>query len=124
MSTFTKPAHGNKDRNMRIEQRAEPRALAEPAGASLMALVGYGRVSSEGQDYKTQTDALKAAGCKQIFAEKKSGTTTEGRVELQRAIEACEPGDVLVIVRLDRMARSLIDLLGIMKYLEEHEIEA
>ena len=87
-----------------------------------MKLVGYGRVSSEGQDFKTQVAALKAAGCKEVFAEKKSGTTTEGRVELQRAIEACGPGDVLVVVRLDRIARSLKDLLGIMEWLQDHEI--
>lgn len=84
--------------------------------------VGYARVSSEGQDYKTQVDALRAAGCAEIYSEKKTGTTTEGRVELQRAIEACRAGDTLVIVRLDRMARSLKDLLGIMEYLDGQQI--
>jgi len=85
-------------------------------------MVGYARVSSDSQDYETQVSALKAAGCARVFAEKYTGTTVKGRVELQRAIEACGPGDVLVIVRLDRMARSLRDLLGIMEYLEAHQI--
>lgn len=87
-----------------------------------MATYGYARVSSVGQDLAVQLQALKGAGCDQIFSEKRTGTTTEGRIELQRCIEACEPGDVIVIVRLDRMARSLSDLLGILSYLEAHQI--
>jgi DNA invertase Pin-like site-specific DNA recombinase len=83
---------------------------------------GYARVSSTSQDLAVQLKALKEAGCAEVYSEKKTGTTTEGRVELMRCIEACEPGDVIVIVRLDRMARSLSDLLGILKYLEDHQI--
>jgi len=83
---------------------------------------GYARVSSQGQDLEVQLRALKAAGCAEVFSEKRTGTTTEGRVELRRCIEASQSGDVIVIVRLDRMARSLADLLGILKYLEEHQI--
>lgn len=85
--------------------------------------IGYARVSSADQDLTVQIEALKADGCLKVFCEKRSGKTTDGRIELQRAIEACDqPGDVLVIYRLDRMARSLTDLLAIMAYLDEHEI--
>lgn len=75
-----------------------------------MAIVGYARVSSIGQSLDVQKDQLKAAGCEPIFSEKRSGTTTAGRDELERAIEWVREGDVLVVSRLDRLARSIIDL--------------
>lgn len=75
-----------------------------------MALVGYARVSSAGQSLEVQQDLLKAAGCEKIFAEKRSGRTTEGRDALTDALDWVREGDVLVITRLDRLARSITDL--------------
>ena len=75
-----------------------------------MSVVGYARVSSVGQSLDVQLAQLAAAGCEKIFAEKRSGTTTAGRVELENAIEWVREGDVLVVSRLDRLARSIVDL--------------
>src|SRR5262247_3056898 len=72
-----------------------------------MANIGYARVSSDGQDFNGQIDKLKAAGCKQLFSEKVSAKSTNGR-------DALKPGDTLVVVRLDRLARSIRDLLGLL----------
>jgi DNA invertase Pin-like site-specific DNA recombinase len=78
-----------------------------------MATCGYGRVSSVGQNIEAQHDQLKAAGCDKIFLEKKSGITMEGRVELAAALEWVREGDTFLVTRLDRLARSVADLLGI-----------
>jgi DNA invertase Pin-like site-specific DNA recombinase len=75
-----------------------------------MAVVGYARVSSVGQSLDVQHDLLKAAGCEKIFSEKRSGTTTDGRDQLAEALHWVREGDVLVVTRLDRLARSLVDL--------------
>jgi DNA invertase Pin-like site-specific DNA recombinase len=75
-----------------------------------MALVGYARVSSVGQSLEVQEDLLRAAGCEKVFAEKRSGRTTDGREELASALEWVREGDVLVVTRLDRLARSITDL--------------
>jgi len=79
-----------------------------------MAKIGYARVSSEGQDYNGQIDKLKAAGCGRIFSEKISAKSTNGRHALTKAIAALKPGDTLIVARLDRLARSIRDLLSIM----------
>lgn len=73
-------------------------------------LVGYARVSSVGQSLEVQLDHLKAAGCEKLFSEKRSGTTTAGRDALADALEFVREGDVLVVTRLDRLARSITDL--------------
>lgn len=73
-------------------------------------IVGYARVSSSGQNLDVQQEQLAAAGCEKIFAEKRSGCTTEGRDALADAIDFVRDGDVLAITRLDRLARSVIDL--------------
>jgi DNA invertase Pin-like site-specific DNA recombinase len=73
-------------------------------------LVGYARVSSVGQSLEVQLDQLKAAGCEKIFGEKRSGTTTAGRDALADALDFVREGDVLVVTRLDRLARSIMDL--------------
>ena len=73
-------------------------------------LVGYARVSSVGQSLEVQLDQLKAAGCEKLFSEKRSGTTTAGRDALVDALEFVREGDVLVVTRLDRLARSITDL--------------
>jgi DNA invertase Pin-like site-specific DNA recombinase len=75
-----------------------------------MAITGYARVSSLGQSLKVQEDFLRAAGCEKIFAEKRSGRTTDGRTSLADALEWVREGDVFVVTRLDRLARSITDL--------------
>lgn len=75
-----------------------------------MAIVGYARVSSFGQELEIQQQLLAEAGCDKVFFEKKSGTTTEGREELRRALEYVREGDVFVVTRIDRLARSVSDL--------------
>jgi len=76
-------------------------------------LVGYARVSSAGQSLDIQMDALKAAGCEKVFQEKKSGTSADGRQALADVIDFLREGDTLVITRLDRLARSSVDLHNI-----------
>ena len=71
---------------------------------------GYARVSSKGQDYTAQVEALKAAGCERIFSEKASGKSTEGRPEFAKLLKALLPGDTVVVTKLDRLARSSRDL--------------
>jgi DNA invertase Pin-like site-specific DNA recombinase len=77
--------------------------------------IGYARVSSTDQDFNGQIDRLKAAGCQRIFAEKASGKSTNGRHELNKAVRALQPGDTLVTVRVDRLARSIRDLLQLLE---------
>lgn len=79
---------------------------------------GYARVSSRGQDYKAQVEALKAAGCQKIHFEKQSAKNTD-RPEFIRLMKALKPGDTVVVVRLDRIARSSRDLANIMHDLTE-----
>jgi DNA invertase Pin-like site-specific DNA recombinase len=80
-------------------------------------LVGYARVSSLGQSLEVQEAALREAGCEKLFAEKRSGTTRQGREALQEALEFVREGDVLLVTRLDRLARSMGDLQGIIEEL-------
>jgi DNA invertase Pin-like site-specific DNA recombinase len=77
-----------------------------------MTLIGYARVSTVGQDngLETQKQLLSEAGCKRIFFEKVTGTSTTKRHELKEAIEFLEEGDTLVVTKIDRLARSIIDL--------------
>lgn len=80
-------------------------------------LVGYARVSSVSQSLDVQLEALSAAGCEKIFAEKISGTTTFKRDELANALSFVRDGDTLVVTRLDRLARSAADLHAIVNQL-------
>lgn len=75
-------------------------------------LVGYARVSSSGQSLDVQLEQLQAAGCarEDIFSEKFTGTTTTGREQLEAALNHVRKGDVLLVTRLDRLARSIVDL--------------
>src|SRR5437879_11071608 len=75
-----------------------------------MSLAGYARVSSAGQSLEVQLDQLRQEGCDKIFQEKRSGRTTDGREQLEAALEWVREGDVLVVARLDRLARSMTDL--------------
>jgi DNA invertase Pin-like site-specific DNA recombinase len=76
-------------------------------------IVGYARVSTDGQTLDAQQAALTAAGAERIFAEKISGAVTELKA-LARATAALGPGDVLLVTRLDRLARSTRDLLNVL----------
>lgn len=79
---------------------------------------GYARVSTNRQDYDLQVEQLKAAGCERIFAEKVSGKSTDGRREFQRLMKALNPGDTVVVTKLDRLARSSRDPLNILPSLK------
>jgi DNA invertase Pin-like site-specific DNA recombinase len=76
-------------------------------------IVGYARVSTDGQTLDAQQSALSAAGAERVFAEKVSGAVTD-RKALARAIAALGAGDVLLVTRLDRLARSTRDLLNVL----------
>jgi DNA invertase Pin-like site-specific DNA recombinase len=75
-----------------------------------MATIGYARVSTNGQDFALQQEALKAAGCEKVYAEKMSGARSD-RPQLARMLRALAPGDTIIVTRLDRLARSTLDLL-------------
>lgn len=81
-------------------------------------LIGYARVSTDDQDTAAQVAALKTAGCERIFREKASGGRWD-RPELHRLLDQLRKGDVLVVWKLDRLSRSLRDVLTIMKRLGE-----
>lgn len=81
-------------------------------------LIGYARVSTDDQDAAAQSAALKAAGCERIFREKASGGRWD-RPELHRLLDQLRKGDVLVVWKLDRLSRSLRDVLTIMERLGE-----
>jgi DNA invertase Pin-like site-specific DNA recombinase len=83
-----------------------------------MPLYGYARVSTRNQDLATQDAELMAAGCAKVFKEKVSGAKTD-RPELGKVIRRLEPDDVLVVTRLDRLARSTRDLLNILGAIAE-----
>jgi len=85
--------------------------------------VGYARVSSTGQNLETQIEILKKAGCEKIFQEKKSGTAINNRVELQNALEFVREGDIFMVTRLDRFARSNRDLYKIISILDKKKVE-
>lgn len=85
-------------------------------------MVGYGRVSSLGQSLDVQVEQLQAAGCEEVFQEKRSGTTRQGRTELEAALRFVRKGDVLCVTRLDRLARSMTDLANIMDQLTEKQV--
>lgn len=84
-----------------------------------MTMYGYARVSTTDQDLTVQRDALTAAGCEIIRDEKVSGTSRQGREQLKTLMQFLREGDVLVVTRLDRLARSMDDLSGIARELEE-----
>jgi DNA invertase Pin-like site-specific DNA recombinase len=80
-----------------------------------MTTIGYARVSTTDQDLEIQITALKREGCTTIRSEKRSGTTTEGREELRTVLEFLREGDVLMVTRIDRLARSIGDLQDIVR---------
>jgi DNA invertase Pin-like site-specific DNA recombinase len=84
-------------------------------------LIGYARVSTEDQTLALQLDALHAAGCKRIFEDKASGSQQE-RAGLTRAIDQVREGDILVVWRLDRLGRSLTQLIDLVTQLNDHKV--
>jgi DNA invertase Pin-like site-specific DNA recombinase len=85
-------------------------------------LIGYARVSTDDQDFALQEDALKKAGCKKVFYDKMSGAGSE-RKGLREALDYLRDGeDTLVVWRLDRLGRSLKNLIELMNLLEERGI--
>jgi DNA invertase Pin-like site-specific DNA recombinase len=86
-----------------------------------MPLFGYARVSTRDQDLAAQDAELRAAGCAKVFKEKASGAKTD-RPELAKVIRRLESGDVLVVTRLDRLARSTRDLLNVLDELGKREV--
>lgn len=78
-----------------------------------MALIGYARVSTDGQSFDAQVAELRTAGAVTVHQEKVSGAVTD-RAALKRAITSVQAGDVLLVTRLDRLARSIRDLLNIL----------
>lgn len=73
-------------------------------------IIGYARVSTDAQDTQAQLDLLHAAGCERVYAEKISGARSDRR-QLANALNALGPGGTLIVTKLDRLARSLKDLL-------------
>jgi DNA invertase Pin-like site-specific DNA recombinase len=87
-------------------------------------IYGYARASTTDQEnsIKTQTEALKAAGCTVVRSEMVSGASREGRRELQTLMEFLRDGDVLIVTKLDRLARSTVDMLNIVGELGERGV--
>ncbi len=84
-------------------------------------IIGYARVSTQDQNPEFQVDALEKAGCEQIFQEKFTGKLRE-RPELLQCLRTLRKGDVLVVWKLDRLARSLKDLVEIVQDLNDREV--
>ena len=75
---------------------------------------GYARVSTDGQSVDAQVRQLTKAGCRKVFRDVHVSGAKTDRAQLRRVIEALEPGDVLMVTRLDRLARSTRDLLNVL----------
>src|SRR5262245_57753061 len=87
-----------------------------------MTIYGYARVSTDGQTLASQDAQLHEAGCAKVYAEKVSGAKSD-RAELGKVLKRLQAGDVLVVTRLDRLARSTRDLLNILHLLGERGIK-
>ncbi len=85
-------------------------------------LIGYARVSSQDQNLDLQTDALQRAGCEQLFVEKVTGSGTKARPEWESCQHALRQGDTLIVWRLDRLGRSLKDLVDIIQRLNDRSV--
>jgi DNA invertase Pin-like site-specific DNA recombinase len=94
------------------------KTYAQKWGAE-MTVYGYARVSTDGQTLAAQDAALHTAGAAKVYAEKVSGASTDGRKALAQALKALRPGDILVVTRLDRLARSTRDLLNVLDQITE-----
>jgi DNA invertase Pin-like site-specific DNA recombinase len=84
--------------------------------------IGYARVSTEDQSENAQMDALNDAGCERIFREKMSGKTKQ-RPELERLMDTLRSGDIVVVQRLDRLGRSLKDLIELLDGFKSQQVK-
>ncbi|TIC85218.1 recombinase family protein [Crenobacter intestini] len=85
--------------------------------------VGYARVSTTGQDLDTQLAKLEGMGCEKVFQEKVSGKTADNRTQLAAMLDFVREGDCVVACKLDRLARSVLDLNTIAKRLQEKGVD-
>lgn len=81
--------------------------------------IGYARVSTIGQSLDSQIEQLNEHGVSEIFEEKVTGTSTKARNELERMIEYVREGDLIIVTKIDRLARSISDLSKIVTYLND-----
>ncbi len=84
-----------------------------------MTIFGYTRVSTSNQDYQTQIQKLENAGAEKIFSEKYTGTKKEGRNELINLQATIEKGDQVLVTKIDRLARSIVDLNSIVSFFND-----
>src|SRR2546421_11419554 len=87
-----------------------------------MALIGYARVSRDEQNLNLQLDALKKKGCVRVFTDKFTGTKFAERKELQKCLDYVNSGDTLVVWKLDRFGRSMVDLVETIMALSKRDI--
>lgn len=87
-----------------------------------MAIFGYTRVSTSNQDYQTQIQKLENAGAERIFSEKYTGAKKEGRRELENLQDTVKKGDQVLVTKIDRLARSIVDLNSIVSSLNDKGI--
>lgn len=85
----------------------------------MTSIIGYARASTDDQDCTIQVEALSAAGCSTVRSEKVSGTSLQGRQELQTVLDFLRDGDTLMVTRIDRLARSVADLESIVKTIRD-----
>jgi len=88
---------------------------------SLVALVGYARVSTRDQHPEAQTDALTAAGCAKVFVDHASGTLAK-RPALEQVLDYLRPGDTVVVTKLDRLGRSVRNLKALADELQARDV--
>lgn len=86
-----------------------------------MTRIGYARVSTNDQDLTVQLERLAVEGCGVVRSEKVSGSSRDGRVELETILQFLRPGDELVVTRLDRLGRSTRDVLNIVHEAEQRQ---
>jgi hypothetical protein len=98
-------------------ERAD-KAFSDFVRGVAMTIYGYARVSTDGQTLDAQVASLREAGAEKVFSEKVSGAKTD-RQQLQKALQALGDGDVLLVTRLDRLARSTRDLLNVLATISE-----
>jgi len=98
---------------------AAQKRVSPPAAGQAGSIIGYARVSTAGQDLATQLDQLHQAGCSKIWREKRSGAGVVERKELLKLLKHLAAGDTVIVTRIDRLARSVFDLFGIVKQIAD-----
>lgn len=107
-----------------MNRRNEPtgKECADHGTSKKPRLIGYARVSTTEQNLDLQRRALQKAGCDQIFEDYGMSGTSKSRPSFNAALAYLEPGDVLVVWRLDRLARSLKTLIGVLEHCREKSV--